>query len=239
MSTPAQIFLGGAAGLTTWRDEIAIPALTAAGVSYFNPQLPIHAWTADREAVEMAAKDAATVLLFVVSDETRGVATVAEIAYYMGLGRSLALAIVDLPAGASLYGQPRPMEEIDDLNRGRLFVRTMARRHNVPVFPTVAEAVRHAIALACPRQTLVSLRQILADVNFPGLSFSVTPAGEHFLLQIRTREFEGRQWHIDAAATRADVVRTALKATLTWQEHETREFFTYRGRRVHGPHFEV
>lgn len=234
-----QVFLGGAAGLTTWRREIAIPALQTAQITFFDPQLPIHAWTPAREAEEMRAKDEAAVLLFVINHETRAVATVAEVAYYMGLGRALALAITDLPPGASLYNQPLTPPEIDDLNRGRIFLRTMARAHNVPVFDQILDAVQYAIALAQPRQTLDTLRAILADVHFPGCAFHLEPAAGHFLLQIRTPEWDGRKWHIDPAATRGEVVRTALKAALTWQEHETRERFTYRGKPIHGPHFEV
>src|SRR6187549_253186 len=103
---PPQVFLGGAAGQTTWRRDIAIPALEAAGVSYYNPQLPLGAWSEANEAAEMQAKDEAAVLLFVINHETRGVATVAEVAYYMGLGRQLALAITDIPKNATLYNHP-------------------------------------------------------------------------------------------------------------------------------------
>jgi hypothetical protein len=236
---PHQVFLGGAAGLTTWRRDIAIPALQSAAVSYYDPQLPLHAWTPAREAEEMRAKDEAAVLLFVINHETRAVATVAEVAYYMGLGRPLALAIADLPPNANLYNQPLQAPEIDDLNRGRLFLRTMARAHNIPVFDDIPAAVQYAIQLAQPRQTLDTLRAILADIHFPNCEFHLEPAAGHFLLQIRTPEWHGRKWHIDPASTRAEVVRTALKAALTWQEHETRESFTYRGKPIHGPHFEI
>ena len=234
-----QIFLGGAAGLTTWRAEVAIPALESARVSYFNPQLPLHAWTTEREAEEMQAKDAAQVLLFVISHETRGVATVAEVAYYMGLGRPLALVINDIPHGAVLYGQPLSQPEIDDLNRGRIFLRTMARVHNVPVFDSISDAVQYAIQLAQPAQSLATIQAILHDISFGECSFRIEPIANDFLLQIYTPEFTGRKWFIERTASRADVVRTALKAALTWQEHEGREFFTYRGKRIHGPHFEI
>ena len=231
-----QVFLGGAAGLTTWRRDIAIPALQAANISFYDPQLPLHAWTPAREAEEMQAKDEAQLLLFVINHETRAVATVAEVAYYMGLGRPLALAITDIPPNATLYHQPLPSDEIDDLNRGRIFLRTMAKVHNIPVFTEVLNAVQHAIQKLT---TPPDIHAILADVHFPGLSFHAEDAGSAYLLQIKTAQFEGRKWHIDKSARPADIVRTALKAALTWQEHETRELFTYRGRRVEGPHFEV
>ena len=44
-----QVFLGGACGATTWRRDVAIPVLDAAGVSYHNPQLGAGEWTAAHE----------------------------------------------------------------------------------------------------------------------------------------------------------------------------------------------
>ncbi|HEU0123451.1 MAG TPA: nucleoside 2-deoxyribosyltransferase domain-containing protein [Bryobacteraceae bacterium] len=247
-----QVFLGGASGETKWRREIAIPALDAAGVSWYDPQLAAGAWTPDREAGEMLAKDAAEVLLFVINAETRGVATVAEVAYYLGIGRQLALSIEDIPEDGILYGSPVAPHERDDLNRGRIFLRTMAAAHNVPVFAEVSEAVRHAIALASRAAlplTTAEIRQILAEVQFGLCRYQVEPMEGGHLLQITATEPDaasghpmdcsGRKWFIEPDATRGAIVRTALKAALTWQEHETRERFTYRGKRIFGPHFEV
>ena len=63
----AQVFLGGADGLTTWRRDIAIPALEAAGITYYNPQLALGEWSEACEAAEMQAKDEADILLFVIN----------------------------------------------------------------------------------------------------------------------------------------------------------------------------
>ena len=233
---PPQVFLGGAAGQTTWRRDIAIPALESSGITYFDPQLPLGAWTTAEEQKEMQAKDEAAILLFVINHETRGVATVAEVAYYMGLGRQLALAINDIPGNATLYNHPLNQPEIDDLNRGRVFLRTMARRHNIPVFTEIRQAVQHAIQLLTTQH---DIHAILADIDFPGCAFHVEEFPASYLLQIRNHQFEGRKWHIDKNATRANIVRTALKAALTWHEHETRELFTYKGKRIGSPHFEI
>jgi hypothetical protein len=231
-----QVFLGGAAGNTTWRRDIAIPALTSAGISYYDPQLPLHAWTEAREAEEMQAKDAAQLLLFVINHETRAVATVAEVAYYMGLGRQLALVITDIHPNATLYSQLLQQPEIDDLNRGRIFLRAMAKVHRIPVFETVEGAVQYAIAKLTAQQ---DIHTILADIHFPNVTFHVEDTPTAHLLQIQNQHYTGRKWHIEKTASRAEIVRTALKAALTWQEHETRELFTYRGKPVEGPHFEV
>lgn len=246
-----QVFLGGAAGETTWRQRIAIPALAAAGVTFYDPQLGVGEWTEQHEAAEMLAKDAADVLLFVINGETRGVATVAEVAYYLGTGRRLALVVHDIPPGAIVRGQALTEAESEDLNRGRIFLRTMARAHGVPVFAEIAEATAHAIELArrCVEPlTLEAVRQVLAEVSFGNCHYHAEPVDTGFLIQIRATEpdaatgqpeaFEGRHWHLSPDATRADVVRTALKAALAWQEHETRERFTYRGKPIFGPHLD-
>jgi hypothetical protein len=143
-----QVFLGGACGTTTWRRDIAIPALEAAGVTYHNPQLGPGEWTPAHEVLDTKAKTEAAVLLFVIGHTTRGVASIAEVAYFLGAGRPLALVIEDIPADAMFDERTIAKSERDDLNRGRLFVRTMAQQNGVPVFTSVADAAAHAIRLA-------------------------------------------------------------------------------------------
>lgn len=243
----AQVFLGGACGPTTWRRDIAIPALQAAGVSYYDPQLGIGEWNESREAEEMAAKDTAHVLMFVISRETRGVATVGEAAYYLAAGRLLALVVQDIPSDAAF-----PDAERDDLNRGRIFVRTMARQQGVAIFDDVPSAVQHAIALVKGRRpslTRGSLQEILNDIEFQQSRFLIHERPDGFFVQLAKEEddvetgqrelYYGRKWFVERTATRSEVVRTAFKAVVTWQEHEARDHFTYRGQRIFGPHVEV
>lgn len=248
----SQVFLGGACGATTWRRDIAIPALEAAGISYYDPQLAMGEWSERYESAEMQAKAEADILLFVLTGQTRGVATVGEIAYYMAAGRLLALAISDVSEDACFDGRPVGRAERDDLNRGRIFVRTMAREQRVPVFTKVIDAVEHAIELAHGRNQELSrkrLEGLLGEVSFPGGSFDVEEIAEGFLVRFGcvARCVEtggehvlfGRKWHLARTAGESEVVRTALKAVLTWQEHEVREQFRYRGKGVFSPHLPV
>jgi hypothetical protein len=244
-----QIFLGGACGQTTWRRDIAIPLLETAGITYFDPQIGIGEWNEEYEKVEMAYKLAADVQLFVISGETRGVAAIAEVAYLIAAGRPLALSVVDVPTGASFDAGPITDRQRDDLNRGRIFIRTMARQHNIPVFTDVHAAVEHAITLVRTTRSLDEIRAILANVECKEYRFLVefTPGGFH--LQIETEEADittgqkmpmyGRKWFIPLSANRSDIVRTAFKASLTWEEHELREHFLYRAQRVFGPHIDL
>jgi hypothetical protein len=249
--TKKQIFLGGTCGRSTWRRRIAIPALEAAGLTYFDPQLGIGEWTPARESIEMQAKANAEVLLFVIGAETRGVASIGEVAYLLGSRRPLALAVTDIGESDRIDGELLTAAERDDLNRGRIFVRSMALQEGVPVFAGVESAVRYAIDLFRADGGLSAdrLRAILEGVRFKESQFLVEETANGFLIQMRCDELDaatglcqtyyGRKWHIAASADESDAVRTAFMAAVTWQEHEAREAFTYRGVPVFGPHSNV
>jgi hypothetical protein len=49
----------------------------------------------------------------------------------------------------------------------------------------------------------------------------------------------GRKWHISPWATDSEIVLTCLKAAITNSEHEIREGFTYKGKRIFQPHIDV
>lgn len=48
-----------------------------------------------------------------------------------------------------------------------------------------------------------------------------------------------RRWFISPHMTDSEIVRTAFKCIITSMEHRTREWFTYKGRAIFGPHFDV
>jgi hypothetical protein len=247
-----QVFLGGACGSTNWRKQIAIPLLERAGVTYFNPQLGIGEWTPACEAAEMEAKAAAEVLLYVVADQTRGVAGLAEMAHALGSHRAVALTVADVQPDSCLDGEfPTPAERAD-LNRGRIFIRSMGAEAGVPVFADVESAVNYAIRLIEEKRsglTMEKVRAVLADVAFKESHFAVEASKGGFLIQLVCEEPEartgvaellhGRKWHVPQSADASDLVRTAFKAVVTWQEHEAREKFFYRGVAVFGPHCDV
>src|SRR4051812_5123067 len=228
-----EIFLGGACGETTWRKQIAIPALDAAGITYFDPQLAAGAWTEADEARDMRAKAEAEVLLFVINGETRGIATIGEVAYSLGTGRRISIVLTDIPEGAQLDGKVVTPAERADLNRGRLLIRTIAAQHSVPVFRDISEAVQHAISLikiASAPLTEEGVAVILSEVHFKDYRFVVEEVEDGFHIRLQHEETDintgqqhtyfGRKWHVDRNITRGELVQTAFKAVVTWQEHE-------------------
>ena len=48
-----------------------------------------------------------------------------------------------------------------------------------------------------------------------------------------------RRWLLSPHMTKSEIVQTVFKCAITASEHEVRERFTYRGRTVFGPHFDV
>lgn len=247
-----QVFLGGACGLTTWRKDIAIPLLEAAGVSYHNPQMPLGAWKEDDQFDEMRRKDECLVQLFVINGATRGVASVAEVAYLIGARKPVAIVLEDIAADTSVYGSKIDRVEADDLNRGRIFVRAMAERHNVPIYTDISAGTMHCISLVKSLEntlTISRVRRTIASINSNHLSIQVEeiPGGFHLWLAgveedtysgLPTMQ-EGRRWFISHHCTESDVVRTAFKAVATWAEHEAREAFKYQGVRVFSPHLDL
>jgi sodium-dependent dicarboxylate transporter 2/3/5 len=142
-----QVFLGGTAGHSTWRKDFAIPILEAVGISYFNPQLGVGEWTPAHQKIEAEAKEKAEVWLFVVSAETRGVASLVEAAYRIGTGGKLALVVQKITEENLFDGLPLGEAERKDLNRGRSYLIEVAEQNGVPVFGDVEEATKHAVML--------------------------------------------------------------------------------------------
>lgn len=62
--------------------DIAVPALHQAAITYFNPQ--VDEWFPELIEVEEQAKSAATLLFFVIDEQTRAISSMVEAAYLAG-----------------------------------------------------------------------------------------------------------------------------------------------------------
>lgn len=141
------VFLGGSCGSTSWRRDIAIPILRQYGVSYFNPQLPN--WDTRLIPIENQAKEQSRILLFVVSGDTLSVASMVEIAYYLGRGRKMVLCINDIPQSEDpeVDGMKLSQRALKDYNRGRTYLANIANKSRVPIFTNVSDTAMCAVYL--------------------------------------------------------------------------------------------
>merc|ERR1712166_1010610 len=138
-----EVFLGGTCGESRWRPEQAIPLLEAAGCSFYNPQLAPGTWTPECIPIERDAKEYAVCILFVVTADTRGVASMVEIAELLSTGRRMVVVITS-------YQQTEEYESramIDDVNRGRKYLKDLAARWKCPMFDNVEDATAQVIEM--------------------------------------------------------------------------------------------
>lgn len=140
-----QVFLGGSCDPTSWRREVAIPALERAGVSFYNPQ--VDDWSPELVGIEAAAKAAAQTCLFVIDSQTRAVASGYEALEVALTGHDAALVILDIEDGLVIDGEPPVTgRQLKDLNRGRVYLRDAATRNGIRVYDTVEAAIAALVA---------------------------------------------------------------------------------------------
>lgn len=134
------VFLGGSCGITTWRQDEAIPLLREKNLLFFNPQ--VETWTPDLVEIEAKNKEAADILLFVVDGQTRALATLIEVTEWIVSGKKQVLLVInDIPDGTEISGQVVTGQELKDLNRARVYLADVAKRHGVTVFSSVKDAI--------------------------------------------------------------------------------------------------
>jgi hypothetical protein len=127
LASVAYVFLGGSCDPTTWRADLAVPELLAAGIAFFNPQ--ISDWAPELIALEASAKERCLVLLFVIDGRTRAIASMLEATEYILSGRSVVLVIEEIPANTRIDGDLIEGRQQKDLNRARAFLCDIAARH--------------------------------------------------------------------------------------------------------------
>lgn len=97
--------------------------------------------------------------------------------------------------------------------------------------------------------TIDEMKAVLAQVKYKNFEFVILQPAFGLLLQARYFEEDivtgkselqyTRKWHLSQFMTKSELVQTALKLCLTAAEHEVRENFVYRDKRIFGPHFDV
>jgi hypothetical protein len=131
----AQIFLGGSCNPSTWRTDIAIPIFEKNTISYYNPQ--VDDWSTELIVIEALVKNNCLILLFVLDDCTRSIASMIECAEYICSGRDVVLVSKEIPSNSNIGNDICGITQIKDLNRGRSYLIDVAFRHNCPVYTNI------------------------------------------------------------------------------------------------------
>lgn len=98
--------------------------------------------------------------------------------------------------------------------------------------------------------TVEVMREWVSLCSFPDYTFEVKVDGRGAIyLQAGYDEADvvtgvverqlTRRWFLSPEMVKSEVVSTCFKCIITSVEHRTREHFTYKGRRIYGPHFDV
>jgi hypothetical protein len=156
-SVCAQVFLGGSCNPTTWRVDEAIPCLSAAGISHFNPQ--VDNWSQELVLIESLIKCNCDTLLFVIDSDTRAIASMIEAAEYICQGRDVVLVVKQISSDdpsnpARVNGEPLGPAQVRDLNRARSYVTDVAQRHGLDVFTDIGLACEYIVSKIRSAQSL-------------------------------------------------------------------------------------
>jgi hypothetical protein len=97
--------------------------------------------------------------------------------------------------------------------------------------------------------TKEQLCRIVVDIAIFDRLFEITDCTDGWYLQVTYYEADvdtgdralqkSRKWLIEPSATESDVIRTAYAAVTRSYAHVVSEHFTYKGRRVFGPHVAI
>ncbi len=96
---------------------------------------------------------------------------------------------------------------------------------------------------------LYEIQDLMKVLKYRDWQFHVWEEDGRMFLQIRFWEIDNdtgklslqhcRKWVLSEHMTKSEIVLTAWKAVQAAVEHEARETFLYKGRRVFGPHIDL
>ncbi|XP_025202109.1 uncharacterized protein LOC112599412 isoform X2 [Melanaphis sacchari] len=141
------VFLGGSCNPTTWRKDLAIPYLQDTGVSFYNPQ--VDHWSQDLIEIEHAAKENATILFYVIDNQTRNVVSDIETANFAGNHNNLVLVIhpQDAITGSVIAGELISYREAEDIKEALTMLQKIAANQRTLVFDNIPEALNNVIQI--------------------------------------------------------------------------------------------
>ncbi|XP_050068833.1 uncharacterized protein LOC126557191 [Anopheles maculipalpis] len=166
-SAGPEVFLGGSCNPTTWRADVAIPALDRLGISFYNPQ--VSHWTPDLIELEHRAKEKAKVLFFVLDSQTRSTAGAIEVAHIAGQNsKYLLLVLLPYSSRQKILNETLSEDEYMDLMSNQLILRQLVLRRGLPVLdsiPTALEQIKEVLLGNCCPQPPVNLASRLISLR--------------------------------------------------------------------------
>lgn len=98
-------------------------------------------------------------------------------------------------------------------------------------------------------KTFDDVRYIVMQICIPDCSLRLLEKGDGYLVQVLYNEADietgkvelqkSRKHYITQWMTETEIVDTVFYAAMRSAEHRVREHFTYKGRRVQSPHFDI
>lgn len=98
----------------------------------------------------------------------------------------------------------------------------------------------------------VAIEKAVKQCSFPEYIFSVRPIEGGAMIrgtywepdvtkptQTLAEAQQTREWFVPLDASKSEVVRTCFKLVMASYEHRVREWFTYKGKAIHQPHYDV
>lgn len=134
------VYLGGTCANSEWREKLAVPAFEDSGVTYYNPYL--NKWSTRYIAREAAMKDRCRVLLYVITNDSRGISSMLEAAYYYGLGCKVILCIMKIESDR-INNEILSETAKKDYNRARTYLEEITKGGSL--FNNVEDAVKATI----------------------------------------------------------------------------------------------
>ncbi|KAH7982167.1 hypothetical protein HPB52_003337 [Rhipicephalus sanguineus] len=99
-------------------------------------------WIPELIELENQAKENAKVMMFVIDNQTRSVASMIESAHIAGTRRKLILILTEQsPPGSLVLGEPISEKEYRDLQQGRNYLRDLVEMRGIPVFQSMPDAL--------------------------------------------------------------------------------------------------
>ncbi|BET01153.1 Hypothetical protein NTJ_13970 [Nesidiocoris tenuis] len=151
--TSVDIYVGGSCYDVKWKCEIADPILKKSRLRYrMNKCSKVQCSRACSKELEIM--DKSKILVFVITGNTRGLETMALASYYIGKRRPMVLCVQEITESSTVFEESLSTSARNDYNRGRVYLKDLAKRNGVTVTENISQALQLAVQkCTSPAQT--------------------------------------------------------------------------------------